>query len=360
MNSWAYADSGAKSRRRAFLIGCALAGAATLLFLFWVLFTLGGARVSDGVDDVGEFVAALFAAVVCVVAARRSESGRAGWAFMAAASGSWALGEAVWTYYDLIKAVQVPFPSLADLGFLSAVPLMCAGLCLFPTFSPRVTHRVEGLLDGCIIALALLFASWATILGPMYRSNHGSLLKDVLSLAYPVGDVIMLSLVIILIARTGQHTRLRLSLVMMGIVAFAVADSSFAYLTQTNQYGNGTVLDTGWVAGFVLIGLGALRAVTHRSEMKEREGVSTVSLLAPYVPVLVVLGVTAVQILRGRHIDRISWFMVLALVVLVLGRELFRLWDQNIVSRMFDGADVPDERFEITRSPEEGVVIVSR
>jgi len=64
--------------------------------------------------------------------------------------------------------------------------------------------------------------------------------------------------------------------------------------------------------------------------------------------------------LRGRHIDRISWFMVLALVVLVLGRELFRLWDQNIVSRMFDGADVPDERFEITRSPEEGVVIVSR
>jgi hypothetical protein len=51
---------------------------------------------------------------------------------------------------------------------------------------------------------------------------------------------------------------------------------------------------------------------------------STISLLAPYVTVLVVLAVTAIELLRGRHIGTVSWFMALALAVLVLGRELLR------------------------------------
>ncbi len=305
----------------------------TVVFLVWIVVGLDGARVTDGVDDIGELVAALCAAVVCGVAARRVPVGRTGWACLAASSLAWAIGEVLWTYYDLVKGVQVPFPSLADVGFLAAIPLACAGLLLFPSSHRRTAHRVRDLLDGCIIATSLLFASWATILGPLYRSHQGGLLKQAVSLAYPMSDVVMVSLVVILITGAGRRGWVSLGLVMSGIVAFAVADSSFSYLTEVNNYGSGTALDTGWVAGYLLIALGALWAVTSPSRAAARAEASTVSLVAPYLPVLVVLAVTSIQLLRGRHIEPVSWVMAFALVVLVLGREGLRLWDQAVVSR---------------------------
>jgi hypothetical protein len=230
----------------------------------------------------------------------------------------------VWCYYALVKNVPVPFPGLADVGFLTAVPLAFAGLLLYPTGPRRPIARAQEILDGCIIATSLLFASWATILGPLYRLHEGGVLKQVISLAYPTSDVVMVSLVIILIARVGRSGRTRLGLVMGGVAAFALADSAFAYLTEVNSYNGGSYLDTGWVAGYLLIALGALWATTsvgaEATAVSEYED-STISIVAPYVPVLVVLAVTAFELVRGHHLETVSWLMVCALAVLVLGRE---------------------------------------
>jgi hypothetical protein len=35
----------------------------------------------------------------------------------------------------------------------------------------------------------------------------------------------------------------------LGIIAFAVSDSSFAYFTEVNRYGSGSAFDIGWVLG---------------------------------------------------------------------------------------------------------------
>ena len=304
------------------------AGLATLLFLLWIVLRIDGPRATDAVDDIGELIAALCAALMCALAARRVSVGRISWLLLAVSSFAWAIGEALWSYYDLIQGVQVPFPSWADAGFLAAIPFACAGLLLFPSSRQRTAHRVQSLLDGCIIATTMLFASWATVLGPLFRSHQGSILKQSISLAYPVSDVVMVSLVVILIARAGRRGWTSLGLVMTGLVAFAVADSSFSYLTEVNRYGNGNFLDTGWVAGYLLISLGALWALTSPSRQAEQIEASTASVVAPYLPVLVVLAVTSIQLLRGRHINSVAWAMALGLVVLVLGREVLRLWDQ--------------------------------
>jgi len=304
------------------------AGLATLLFLLWIVLRIDGPRVTDAVDDIGELVAALCAAFLCGLAARRVTVGRASWLLLAVSSFAWATGEALWSYYDLIRGVQVPFPSWADAGFLAAIPFACAGLVLFPSSRQRTALRVQSLLDGCIIATTMLFASWATVLGPLFRSHQGSVLKQTISLAYPVSDVVMMSLVVILISRAGRRGWISLGLVMTGLVAFAVADSSFTYLTEVNSYGSGNFLDTGWVAGYLLISLGAWWALTSPLRQAEQTEASTVSLVAPYLPVLVVLAVTSVQLLRGRHINPVAWAMALSLVVLVLSREVLRLWDQ--------------------------------
>jgi 4-amino-4-deoxy-L-arabinose transferase-like glycosyltransferase len=145
-----------------------------------------------------------------------------------------------------------------------------------------------------------------------------------------------------LIARAGRRGRVSLGLVMAGVVAFAVADSAFSYLTEVNSYGGGSFLDTGWVAGYLLIALGALWAMTSPLPEEEEAGTSAISLMAPYVPVLVVLAVTAIELLRGRHIETVAWVMAFVLALLVLGREVLRLWDQSGIARLNAHSTQPD------------------
>ena len=316
------------TRYRTFTLGAALSAIAVLLYLLWVVTDLGGAWTSLCVDDLGQLVAAWVATLVCGLAAFRVSTGRATWGLFAASSFVWGVGEAVWCYYALLRNTPVPFPSLADVGFLVAVPFAFAALLVAPGGLRSGADRFQGLMDGCIIATSLLFASWATILGPLYRSHQGDLLKQAISLAYPMSDVVMVTLVVILIARGGRPVRVQLALVMAGVFAFAVADSSFTYLTEVNSYTGGSFLDTGWVVGYLLIGLGALWSLTCPSQHRRSIEGSTVSLVAPYAPVLVVLAVTGVQLLRGRQMEPVSWIMAVALALLVLGRETIRTWER--------------------------------
>src|ERR1039458_953538 len=101
---------------RHFLTWALFAGLVTVAFLVWMIVGIGGHRVTDAVDVLGELPAALLATAACGVAAVRVSSRRSRWVLLGASSFAWAAGETVWAYYDLIRGVSVPFPSLADVG----------------------------------------------------------------------------------------------------------------------------------------------------------------------------------------------------------------------------------------------------
>jgi hypothetical protein len=197
------------------------------------------------------------------MAAARHRPGRLrwSWSLLGASAVSWALGQVVWSYYELMAGREVPFPSLADLGYLLAVPLAAAALVTHAATPTRGVSHAQRLLDGLVIATAVLAVSWQTVLGALFRTETGSLLERILVLAYPVGDVVTISLVIFLLAGSLSATRAPLLLVGGGLVAITFSDSLFAYLTQTGRYGNGELIDTGWFVG--LPAGDARRAVTR-------------------------------------------------------------------------------------------------
>jgi hypothetical protein len=47
--------------------------------------------------------------------------------------GCWGIGQVIWTWYELAAGQQVPFPSLADANYLSAVPLAVLAMLTFPS-----------------------------------------------------------------------------------------------------------------------------------------------------------------------------------------------------------------------------------
>jgi cytochrome c oxidase assembly factor CtaG len=236
-------------------------GVGLVLFVAFVALGIGGLKVNVAVEDIGEAVAAALAAAACLIAARRASGrNRLAWGLLGASTLSWAVGEVVWSIYEVGLGDAVPFPSLADLGFLLAVPLAIAGLLSFPIAPRRANTRARSIVDGAIVAFSLLFVCWAFVLGPLYQAaSSDPLAAQLIGLAYPIGDILIASVVIIIAGRASGPERPRYLLLLGGFLAFAVADSAFAYLTASAAYTvKGSVLDSSWVVGFVLIGLAAL------------------------------------------------------------------------------------------------------
>ena len=323
---------------RSFWTLAAVCGLASAVFAIWVTFDVGGTGTSVAVDDVGEAVAAAIAAVACALAARRLPHARVGWALMAASCLAWAGGQTVWCYYELGRGVEVPFPSLADVGFLAAAPLTMAGLWLLPGLRGSHVWRLRGVLDGTLIAGSMFFVSWVIVLDPVFEGHQGSVPAQVLSLAYPVTDVIVASLVLLVAHRAGTANRCCLGLVMGGLLAFAVADSSFAYLTATNSFGIGNTLDLGWFAGYLLIALGAVRAGMRPApaEFETTAGTGMWSMVSPYFS-LGAAGAAFVWAVESNiSIDAVTLVCGFALTVVLSARQLVMLADNHALTRQLE------------------------
>jgi hypothetical protein len=64
---------------------------------------------------------------------------------------------------------EVPFPSLADVGYLAAVPLAAAALLSLPFAAHNAAGRFRQVLDGLLIAASPLLISWVVVLNQVFR-----------------------------------------------------------------------------------------------------------------------------------------------------------------------------------------------
>ncbi len=216
-----------------------------------------GQHAVTAIDDIGEAVAAAIASAACVWAARRAHGrDRLGWALMGTSAALWAAGEVVWSIYEVGMGVPVPYPSLADAGFLSAVPFAVAGIRAFWGDARGTSARWRIWFDGLIVAIALTSTAWGFGLRAVWDSDSTTKLLD---LAYPVGDIVIGTVLILAIRRATHQQKGKMALLLAGVACYSIADSAFSYLTAQGAFGSvGSVLDTGWFAGFLLIALAAI------------------------------------------------------------------------------------------------------
>lgn len=283
------------SKRRVWL-AAAVGAVSAAVFAAWLVGVWGGGFATRVVDDIALLVFAVFASVCCLIAARRSGGRqRATWVVLAVGLGAWSVGEGVWCYYELWKGVpQTPFPSVGDAGFLIFPVAAAVALVLFP--GGRGGQSRTRLLDGIIVAGSMFVVSWVTVLGSVYRAGAVSHVALVVSLAYPVGDLVLVTMTVLVFTRAHTAQRLTLALLTAGIALMALSDSIFAYMTATSTYRTGSLIDVGWLTAFVLFGLAAMSSTTE--PVRDQRAVYTprTRLWLPYVP-LVVAG--AVGVGRG-------------------------------------------------------------
>jgi two-component system cell cycle response regulator len=191
----------------------------------------------------------LLGLAACVVRTLRVRTERGAWLAFTVAVAAWAAGE---IFYDFVYSGDPPYPSVADVFYLAFYPACYVGLLLLLRARlSEFTHRLW--LDGAMAALGSAALGAAVLFEVVLESTEGSTGVIITNLAYPLGDILLLSAVVGIFALTGWRADRTWLLIAGGLVATAFADAVFLYQAATETYLEGTVLDALWPASLLLL-----------------------------------------------------------------------------------------------------------
>ena len=281
-------------------------GIDSLRITAWALISLSG-------------VGAIVAGLVVNRPARKAP-----WILLAAALTCFAAGQLSFLIAKQLQ-VELPFPSFADVLYLSCYPLYAVGLLMF-IYWRTPDGDLRSLVDALTLTAGLGLLSWTFLIRPYVNDPALTGLQKAVAIAYPLGDVLMLALLARLLAPGIARVR-SVQLLTVGAVACLLSDAAFGVSQLHGTFRNGSLIDLGWALFYCAWGAAALHpSMTRLTDPVPRQQVEVsparlavlmlASLIAPLVLLIVVPGGA------GSDVDVIAVFSaVLYLLVLT------RLWD---------------------------------
>jgi two-component system cell cycle response regulator len=213
---------------------------------------------------------------------------RAAWLTMGAGLLFWSLGE---LYYSLfIEGTSTEAGgsvSFADVLFLAMYPCFYVALGLLARRHLR-DLRVGMWLDGIIAGLGAASIAAALILPPVLSGATGEHSSIVVSLAYPIGDVLLMMFAVGALSITGWRAGNLWLLIAMSMLVSGIADSTYVYQTATDAYHAGTWLECLWPLAAILL---ALAAWMPTGRVQQRQMTSWQMMSVPALALLCALGV---------------------------------------------------------------------
>jgi hypothetical protein len=161
-----------------------------------------------------------------------------------------------YSYPKYILHHEVPFPSIGDAIYLTVYPALMVGLLLLVRRRNPQSNR-NTLIDAAILTLGLSLLSWVLLIAPYLHDPTLGLLPKLVSVAYPLGDVILLAAAIRLVLDSGPR-RPAFYLLSASIVSLLVTDFVYGVMTLDNAFHHQLLLDLGWISYLLLWGAAAM------------------------------------------------------------------------------------------------------
>ncbi|MBO1336345.1 bifunctional diguanylate cyclase/phosphodiesterase [Streptomyces sp. VRA16 Mangrove soil] len=302
----------------------------------------GSDRIALFMGDFGLSLAAAVAAVSNFLYARSRRSRfRPAWLLFAASSLMAALGNGVWGWYEVILHEPVPDPSLADLFFLCFAPPAIIGLLVLAKRPMTKAGWICLALDAWLIAGSLITLSWSLALAHTAEFEGQSVSRTALSLAYPLLDIALVSMVLALHFRRSPGNRTAVNTAIGALALTVMCDALFTSPLLHATYRSGEILDAGWFAGSLLLAyapwVGA-RGSGHPEEHPEspapryqvnytRPISGSLAALTPYLAAAVCTLGILYNVLNGHSVDRIVLFTACTVVLALVVRQGIMLID---------------------------------
>ena len=175
----------------------------------------------------------------------------------------------------------MPFPSPGDALYVAMYPVIMAGLLLLVRRRSRGA-TAAGSIDGLILTVGLALPSWVALMAPYIHLDDLLLLGKIVSVAYPLGDVILLGAVVRLALDAGRREPAFYLLERAASRCSLVTDFAYGLLTLHGLYDHQLWLDAGWIGSYLLWGAAALHPSMARLD-QPAPGAAT-SRLTPLPP----------------------------------------------------------------------------
>ena len=197
----------------------------------------------------------LIAVAVCAARVVRRRDDRVAWGLMTVALIAWTGGDLVWTVW-LDGVANPPYPSIADVLYLAMYPAVYVAMMLLIRTRLRNAGAAQW-LDGAVVGLTIASVGAALVFGPVLATSSGHAGAEIVSVAYPVGDFVLLICVAVAYSLAGWRPGRAWLLFGAGVTLMAAADVIFSYQTATSTYVPGTPLDVLWPLSMALLAFAA-------------------------------------------------------------------------------------------------------
>ncbi len=161
-----------------------------------------------------------------------------------------------YTYPDLLGGT-VGFPSAGDAIYLSVYPALFTGLMLLVRRRDPHGRDRSAVVDSLILTVGFALLSWVFLVAPNLHLSGLTVLAKLVSVAYPLGDVLLLGALIRFAVQAGARGP-AFYLLGASTVALLATDCAYNYALLAGTYNHQLIYDAGWIAYLVLWGAAAL------------------------------------------------------------------------------------------------------
>jgi PAS domain S-box-containing protein len=323
-------------------------GALLAAYLFVTFLHVGGDEYTTVASDLAIIPLSLGAFVASWVVSRNpafDERARRAWRLFAFAYLCYAVGDLLWFVLEAVYQVP-PYPSVADISYISFYPAMIGSLLLF---SDKLESREDmvafGLDAGTAMIAGTMFV-WHFLLQPILRAEDVEPVVTAVSLAYPVCDLVLLLGVISLSMRRSAHRGSRLpAFLLVTALLFFCADVLFVYQNAAGTYESGSYADCLYAASY-FVAVATARYGARRARLGAGVGAPAAprerSFSAlPYVAIVFAYGLLMVVPHEEREL---LTYGAIALTVVVVARQVVAA---RAVARAQEALRASDERFRL-------------
>jgi diguanylate cyclase (GGDEF)-like protein/PAS domain S-box-containing protein len=215
------------------------------------------------------------------------------WLLFALAQALFFLGD-IYTYvYPRLIGHEVPFPSIGDGIHLAQYPVLMTGVLLVARRRNAEGDRAGVKIDALILTFGIGLLSWVFLMAPYVDDATLGVLAKCVSVAYPLGDVLLVAAVLRLVFDGGRRSSSFFLLVAATATLF-VTDAAYGYALLDGTFHHQLIYDAGWI-GFCLLwgataldpAMGRLTEATpdreRRLSMRRLALLTVASVLAPAV-----------------------------------------------------------------------------
>jgi diguanylate cyclase (GGDEF)-like protein/putative nucleotidyltransferase with HDIG domain len=196
------------------------------------------------------------AALICIARAVLVREERSAWGLIGFGLIAWSAADIYYTLH-LSKLDAPPYPSISDAGWLVFYPACWLGVVLLMRRRIREFHASLW-LDGLVAALGAAALTAVLVLPPILAmSVEGETSAVITNLAYPVGDTLLLALLVGAIGLTGWRPDRPLALVGVGLMLSGVADIAYLTAVAHGQADAPLWVQPLWPASALVTALGA-------------------------------------------------------------------------------------------------------